>query len=392
MVSTNGHGSESERVALYMRVSSEEQKTKESIETQAGFLEEYCKLYGYDVAGVYKDEAISGTVPMRERPEGSRLLADAREGTLDAVLVYRLDRIGRSLLVVVDAHDRLGEAGVALKSANEPIDTSSPSGRLIFQMLASFAEFERATIAERSRDGLHRAFKNGKQLGRIPYGYDIAEDGTFVVVEEEASVVRRIIANIARGSTLYAEAKRLNDEGEPSPGTKCRGRPRKFGTTWCHSTIRGIVLQRADSGTHVVNSSRGPIERSVPAIVDLDVYQRAAGRMAENKRYGVEGSTATTCCGASCRVIIAPRRMSATPRCPQQAFAITTTPAERRRPPPSRWPRASTAPRSRPRGWRNSSGPTCGLSSKIPERSFSVSESSSQRIRRGRTSKPVTRL
>jgi site-specific DNA recombinase len=286
MVSTNGHGSESERVALYMRVSSEEQKTKESIETQAGFLEEYCKLYGYDVAGVYKDEAISGTVPMRERPEGSRLLADAREGTLDAVLVYRLDRIGRSLLVVVDAHDRLGEAGVALKSANEPIDTSSPSGRLIFQMLASFAEFERATIAERSRDGLHRAFKNGKQLGRIPYGYDIAEDGTFVVVEEEASVVRRIIANIARGSTLYAEAKRLNDEGEPSPGTKHRGKPRKHGTTWCHSTIRAIVLQRAYSGTHVVNSSRGPIERSVPAIVDLDVYQRAAGRMAENKRYG----------------------------------------------------------------------------------------------------------
>ena len=151
-----------------MRVSSEEQKTKESVETQAGFLEDYCKLYGYDVAGVYKDEAISGTVPMQERPQGSRLLADAKEGALDSVLVYRLDRIGRLLLVVVDAHDRLGQAGVALKRANEPIDTSSPSGRLIFQMLASFAEFERATIVERSRDGLHRAFKNGKQLGRVP--------------------------------------------------------------------------------------------------------------------------------------------------------------------------------------------------------------------------------
>jgi DNA invertase Pin-like site-specific DNA recombinase len=56
-----------ERVGLYMRVSSEEQMTRESIETQAGFLEEYCKLYGYHVAGVYNDEAISGTVPMRER-------------------------------------------------------------------------------------------------------------------------------------------------------------------------------------------------------------------------------------------------------------------------------------------------------------------------------------
>jgi site-specific DNA recombinase len=100
-----------------MRVRSEEQKTKESIETQDQFLQEYCKLYGYEVAGVYKDEAISGTALMRERPEGSRLLADAEEGAFDAVLVYRLDRIGRALLVVVDAHDRLGQAGIALKSA-----------------------------------------------------------------------------------------------------------------------------------------------------------------------------------------------------------------------------------------------------------------------------------
>jgi site-specific DNA recombinase len=166
-----------------MRVSSEEQKTKESIRTQEAFLEDYCKLYEYEVAGVYKDEAVSGTVPMPERSAGACLLADAEAGALDSVLVYRLDRIGRSLLVVVDAHDRLGQAGVALKSANEPIDTSNPSGRLIFQMLASFAEFERATITEFSRDGLHRAFKNGKHIGRIPYGYDVDDNG-FVVVEE----------------------------------------------------------------------------------------------------------------------------------------------------------------------------------------------------------------
>jgi site-specific DNA recombinase len=176
MPSINGHGpkDEAERVGLYMRVSSEEQKEKESIATQDGFLEEYCKLYGLEVAGVYKDEAISGTVPMRERPEGERLLADAKAGAFDIVLVYKLDRIGRSLLVMVDAHDRLGEAGIALRSATEPIDTSTAAGRLIFQMLASFAEFERATITERSRDGLQRAFKNGVQLGRIPYGYDIS--------------------------------------------------------------------------------------------------------------------------------------------------------------------------------------------------------------------------
>ena len=268
-----------------MRVSSEEQKTQRSIRTQDAFLKDYCKLYGYEVAGIYKDEAVSGTVPIPERSEGARLLADAEAGTLDAVLVYRLDRIGCSLLVVVDAHDRLGQAGVALKSANEPIDTSNPSGRLIFQMLASFAEFERATITQRSRDGLHRAFKNGKHIGRIPYGYDSGDDDRFVVVGEEARIVRQIIANIAGGSTLYKEAKRLNDESEPSPRTKYRGIARRHGVNWCHSTIRNIVFQRAYAGTHVVNSSRGIVERSVPAIVDPDHHRRAVARMAENKRY-----------------------------------------------------------------------------------------------------------
>jgi len=73
----------------------------------------------------------------------------------------------------VDAHDRLQTTGIALRSATEPIDTSNPLGRLIFQMLASFAEYERGTIRERTQAGLHRAFRKGKHAGRSPYGYDI---------------------------------------------------------------------------------------------------------------------------------------------------------------------------------------------------------------------------
>ena len=153
------------------------------------------------------------------------------------MLVYKLDRLGRTLLVIVDAHDRLQEAGVALRSATEPIDTSTPSGRLIFQMLASFAEYERGTIKERTQAGLHRAFRAGKQMGCIPYGYDVAPDGTFVVVEDEAREVREIIANIAAGATLYSEAKRLNDESVPAPGHKYRGRARKHSASWRNTTL-----------------------------------------------------------------------------------------------------------------------------------------------------------
>ncbi len=286
MPSNNGHGLQPERVALYMRVSSEEQVERHSIGTQEEFLEQYCDLYSMDVAGVYRDEGISGTVSMHERPGGGRLLDDARGGKLDVVLVYKLDRIGRTLLNVVDAHDRLDAAGVALRSATEPIDTSTPSGRLIFHMLASFAEFERGTIRERTQDGLHRYWRAGKHSGRIPYGYDVGEDGRFAVVEEEAEIVRGIIANIAAGSTLYKEAARLNALGVPAPGYRYAGSARKHGTEWSTRTIHNICRQGAYSGAHIVKASgkRGAIERETPAIVELGVQRRAIDRLAENKR------------------------------------------------------------------------------------------------------------
>jgi site-specific DNA recombinase len=309
MPSTNGHGHEPERVALYLRVSSEEQRDRETIEIQREFLEQYRNLYELEVADIYKDDGISGTIPLHERAEGRQLLDDAKAGKFDTVLVYKLDRLGRSLLVIVDAHDRLQTAGVSLRSATEPIDTSNPSGRLIFQMLASFAEYERETIRERTQAGLHRALRNGKHLGMIPYGYDIAPDGSFVIVEDEARIVAEIIANIAAGAALYSEAERLNDEGVPSPGSKYRGKPRKYGSMWRASTVQGIVKRGAYSGTHTVNVHKGPIERKVPAIVEPGLQQKALARMAENRRFSggrphreylLRGLVRCERCGAFC--------------------------------------------------------------------------------------------
>jgi len=286
MPSTNGSKSDNGgKVALYLRVSSDEQRERQTIETQRAFLVEYCRLYGLEVADTYADDAVSGTILLHERPDGRRLLEDAQAEMFETLLVYRLDRLGRSLLVIVDAHDRLQAAEVSLRSATEPIDTSSPSGRLIFQMLASFAEYERETIRERTKDGLHRAYRNGKHTGRIPYGYDINEAGAFEIVEHEARVVREIMANVASGASLYSEAVRLNDQGEPSPGRKYRGKPRTYGTSWCKNTVREIVAQTTYAGTHTVNAGAGPIERPVPAIVDPALREKALARLQENKRY-----------------------------------------------------------------------------------------------------------
>jgi site-specific DNA recombinase len=277
-----------ERIGLLLRVSSEEQRDRETIEIQRDFLTEYCRLYGLEIAGVYADDGVSGTIPVHERPEGQRLLADAQAGMFSTVLVYRLDRLGRSLLVIVDAHDRLQGAGVALRSATEPIDTSTASGRLIFQMLASFAEYERETIRERTRAGLHRAYRGGKHFGAAPYGYRTDESGFLQDVPEEAEIVRGIIENVAEGSTLYAEAKRLNDLGLATPGWRYgNGKKRPGAKLWSVMTVSNIVRQSAYSGVHRVKTNGGKdvIEQSVPAVVEPGLQERAIAVLGENKRY-----------------------------------------------------------------------------------------------------------
>ena len=318
MPSADGHGAKPERVALYLRVSSEEQREKATIKIQREFLDGYCKLHALEVAGWYQDDGVSGTIPLHERPEGRRLLEDAKEGEFETVLVYRLDRFGRSLLGIVDAHDRLEVLKVALRSTTEPIDTSSLSGRLIFQMLASFAEYERGTIRERTQAGLHRALRNGKFSGRLPYGYRLSPDERGLeIVEGEAAVVRQIITSIAEGSTLYSESKRLNDEGIPSPGYRFRrDERRRDAGSWTSSTVGGIVHQTAYSGVHRVRvEGRGGqeeiIERPVPAIVEPGVRERAEAQLAKNKsragelrkngrKYLLSGLVRCGICGQAC--------------------------------------------------------------------------------------------
>jgi site-specific DNA recombinase len=287
MPSTNGHGSYAERVALYLRVSSEEQRDRETIEIQREFLEQYCQLYGLEVVDTYEDDGVSGTIPLHERPEGRRLLQDAKEGKFKAVLAKKLDRLGRTLLVIVDAHDRLQEAGIALRSATEPMDTSSPSGRLIFQMFASFAEYDRESIRERTQAGLHRAYRTGRHGGVIPYGYIADEHGHLKIVPEEAAMVRQIIENVPGGSTLYKEAKRLNDIGVPAPGRRYGSGKRRPGSSWSVMTTSNIVRQRAYSGIHEVKINGGAdlIEREVPAIVERSLQERAKTALLEHKRY-----------------------------------------------------------------------------------------------------------
>src|SRR5215212_11419643 len=115
-------------VAIYARVSTEDQAERATIQSQLDFLRRFVDLHDLPVTGEYVDDGISGTVPLAERPEGQRLLLDAEAGRFGVVLVYRLDRLGRSLRSLLDAHDALSGKDVAIRSATEPFDTTSPIG------------------------------------------------------------------------------------------------------------------------------------------------------------------------------------------------------------------------------------------------------------------------
>jgi site-specific DNA recombinase len=157
-----------DRVALYARVSTDEQAERGTIATQADFLRRYCDLYDLPIADVYLDDGASGTLLLAERPEGRRLLADAAAGRFSGVLVYRVDRLGRSLAALLDAHRTLEAHGITLRSATEPFDTANAMGRFLFQLLGSMAELDRANLLEKMTLARDRHARAGRWYGVVP--------------------------------------------------------------------------------------------------------------------------------------------------------------------------------------------------------------------------------
>jgi DNA invertase Pin-like site-specific DNA recombinase len=150
------------RAALYLRVSTDGQ----SVDNQRIALEALCEQRGWQVAQVYADNGVSGAMGRKQRPGLDSLLKDASRGRFNVVLAWALDRLGRSLLDLLDTLSELEAAGVALVLHQQAIDTTTPAGRMFFQVTGAFAEFERAMIRSRVKAGLERAKVRGVRLGR----------------------------------------------------------------------------------------------------------------------------------------------------------------------------------------------------------------------------------
>lgn len=147
------------RVALYARVSTDRQDADPQLEE----LRQAAVNRDWTVAGEFVDE-MSGT--RDTRPELRRLMAQAKRGAFDVVMIWKSDRMARSLRHLLDVMEKLRAWGVEFVSLTEPFDTTTPSGTLIWQIVGAIAEFERSLISERVKAGLEHAKRNGTHVGR----------------------------------------------------------------------------------------------------------------------------------------------------------------------------------------------------------------------------------
>lgn len=197
------------KVALYGRVST---MNHQNPETQLIELREYAARRGWEATEEYVDVGVSGSKD--SRPSLNRLMAHAQQRRFDAILVWKLDRFGRSLKHLVTAIAELESLGVTFVSLRDNWDLSTPSGRLMFQIVGAMAEFERELIRERIKAGMRRRRLEGLPMGRAPLAVDhqsLVRDRlsgmSLTKVSKKYSVSRASVVRFAREATKREAAQ-----------------------------------------------------------------------------------------------------------------------------------------------------------------------------------------
>jgi DNA invertase Pin-like site-specific DNA recombinase len=150
------------RAAIYVRVSTD----KQTVENQLRELRQIAERRGWEIVKEYQDAGISGSKGRDGRPGLDEMLKEAQRRRFDVVMAWAIDRLGRSLIDLLNTIQALEACGVDLYLDQQAIDTTTPAGKLMFQVTGAFAEFERSMIRQRVRAGLKRAVERGSTLGR----------------------------------------------------------------------------------------------------------------------------------------------------------------------------------------------------------------------------------
>ena len=279
------------RVAVYARVSSEEQTERQTIQNQIEFAKGHAQLAPAQIVDFYLDDGVSGTIPLNERPEGRRLLVDASERRFQQVWFYRLDRLGRKALVILRANEELQTAGATARSLTEPFDTSSPFGEFVLGILAMVAGYERAAIIERTGLGRRRAALEGRWPGgQAPLGYRVA-DRKLVIDDDEAEWVRMIFRLcLHEGLGTEAIASRLNSMGVPTTYVHRGVRRGRADGRWRGSIIAQVLHNETYTGSFRWAKHGKVVEFEVPPIVPREVSEEAQAQLRSNLALAIRGA------------------------------------------------------------------------------------------------------
>ena len=190
------------RAALYVRVSTD----KQTAENQITALTKVAEARRWSITAQYSDTSISGAKGRDKRPGLDQMLKDARRGRFDVLMAWAIDRLGRSLIDLLHTIEELKACGVDLYLDQQAIDSTTPAGKLMFQVTGAFAEFERSMIQQRIHAGLDRARANGKTLGRPlndPRAVKVARD------QLRAGVgINRVAKAVGLSNSTVAKIKR----------------------------------------------------------------------------------------------------------------------------------------------------------------------------------------
>lgn len=269
------------QTAIYCRVSTEEQATEGfSINAQKDKLTKYADVNDWDVVDYYVDDGISGK-NLNERPEVTRLINDVKSGKINNVLVYKLDRLTRSVKDLIYLIELFDSHNCTFNSQTEKIDTSNAVGRMFVKIIGIFAEFERENLAERVTLGYEQKTKEGNYTNcNGVFGYDyLVGKGRLKVNKEEAYYVGKIYEWYLDGDSMLKIAKKMKDFKVPT----------KRGGHWNQSTINSILNNPLYIGNvrYGINKKSGfeVVGKNITPLIDKDMFYSVQNLMKKRKKF-----------------------------------------------------------------------------------------------------------
>ena len=273
------------RVAAYARVSSGKDAMLHSLSAQVSYYSDYIQSNGWEYAGVYADEAITGTKDKRDGFQ--KLLTECRNGNVDMVITKSISRFARNTVTLFTTVRELKEMGVDVYFEEQNIHTTSADGELMLTILASYAQEESLSVSENMKWRIRKNFEDGKPWSGFVLGYRF-EDGQYVIVPEEAEVVWRIYREYLDGLGATAIMKGLNDDGIRTR----TGKPWRIGGVLKvlknYNYTGNLILQKTYSENHLtkrklVNNGEQPqyhVEGAHDAIIDLATWEAVQDEIA----------------------------------------------------------------------------------------------------------------